>query len=220
MFQFTRLVMGTKNAVTVTQNTYTHALHHMLPQRSFPNIANFVNDFWGGADSEESLLTTFEDFLKMCKKANITLNPEKVRIGYESEQFFGPKVDNGKIEPAERNLDPVVNMEYPKNRSELRSVMGVFNQFAHFVKNYGRGNHPAEILNSLMSPKAEWRFTERHRQAIDDLKKAVQKGIHLYTPNNNFPLILETDGSDDGWGAVLYQKIDGESHVIKMWSKQ
>jgi hypothetical protein len=71
--------MGTKNAATVAQNAYTHALHHMLPGRSFPNIANFADDFLGGADSEESLIQTFEDFLIMCKKANITLNPLKVR---------------------------------------------------------------------------------------------------------------------------------------------
>ena len=79
LFQFTRLVMGTKNAATVAQNAYTDALHNLLPQRSFPNIANFADDFLGGADSEESLIQTFEDFLIMCKKANITLNPLKVR---------------------------------------------------------------------------------------------------------------------------------------------
>ena len=220
LFQFTRLVMGTKNAATVAQNAYTHALHHMLNARSFPNIANFADDFLGGADSEESLLQTFEDFLAMCKEANITLNPLKVRIGYEAEQFFGLKIDKGKIEPAERNLDPVKNMEYPKNRSELRSVMGVFNQFTHFLEDYGLAGNPAAVLNSLSSPKAEWEFTEQHRNAVDALKKATLKGIHIYAPNNNFPLILETDGSDDGWGAVLYQQYNDERHVIKMWSKQ
>ena len=220
LFQFTRMVMGTKNAATVAQNAYTKALHTMLNPRSFPKIANFADDFLGGADTEDSLVQTFEDFLKMCKKANITLNPEKVRVGYESEQFFGLNVDNGKIEPAERNLDPVVKMTYPKNRSELRSAMGVFNQFSHFLRDYGRGDSPAAILNGLTSPKSDWEFTDKHRKAIDELKRAVQKGIHLYAPNNKYPLILETDGSDDGWGAVLYQIIDEERHVIKMWSNQ
>lgn len=220
LFQFKRMVMGTKNAATVAQNAYTNALHNMLHSRSFPNIANFADDFLGGADSEESLIQTFEDFLKMCKKAKITLNPQKVRIGYQKEQFFGLTVDNGKIEPAQRNIDPVVNMTYPKNRSELRSVMGVFNQFKHFLPVYARGNSPAMILNALTSPKGDWEFTDTHRAAVDALKEAVQKGIHLYAPNNNYPLILETDGSDDGWGAVLYQRIGEEKHVIKMWSKQ
>ena len=30
LYQFTRLVMGTKNAATIAQNAYTHALHSLL----------------------------------------------------------------------------------------------------------------------------------------------------------------------------------------------
>ena len=48
LFQFKRMVMGTKNAATVAQNAYTNALHNMLHSRSFPNIANFADDFLGG----------------------------------------------------------------------------------------------------------------------------------------------------------------------------
>ena len=55
---------------------------------------------------------------------------------------------------------------------------------------------------------------------MDELKRRVQQGIHLYAPDNTLPLVLETDGSDDGWGAVLYQMVDGEKRIIKMWSKQ
>ena len=220
LFRFTRMVMGTKNAATVAQNAYTRAMHTKLPQRSFPHVANFADDFLGGANTGNSLVRVFEDFLTMCKAAKITLNPAKVRIGYEKEQFFGLTVDNGKIEPAMRNIDPVINMAYPGNRSELRSVMGVFNQFSSFVRNYMREGTPAATLNALMSPKAEWHFTQRHRDAIDTLKRQIQQGLHLYAPDNNYPLILETDGSDDGWGAVLYQMINGDRHVIKMWSKQ
>ena len=220
LFQFTRMVMGTKNAATVAQNAYTKAMHTMLHKRSFPNIANFADDFLGGANTGESLVKVFEDFLAMCREAKITLNPSKVRIGYEKEQFFGLTIDKGRIEPAMRNVDPVINMSYPTNRSELRSVMGVFNQFSPFLHNYGRGSSPAAILNALVSPKAEWSFTERHHTAIDTLKRQVQENIHLYAPDHRYPLTLETDGSDDGWGAVLFQLIDEKKHIIKMWSKQ
>ena len=214
------MVMGTKNAATVAQNAYTRAIHTMLPQRSFPNIANFADDFLGGANSEQELVQVFEDFLIMCREAKITLNPAKVRIGYEKEQFFGMSIDNGRIEPAMRNIDPVINMTYPKNRSELRSVMGIFNQFTPYMGDYGKASSPAATLNALVSPKVEWEFTELHRKALDTLKRQVQEGLHLYAPNNDYPLILETDGSDDGWGAVLYQLIDNEKRIIKMWSKQ
>ena len=223
LFQFTRLVMGTKNAATVAQNAYTHALHTKLEKDSFEHLANFADDFLGGADTIPDLLQHFEEFLKMCKAAGITLNPAKIRIGYEQEQFYGLSVNNGKIEPADRNLDPIKSMVAPKNRSELRSIMGIFNQFATFNpvgKDWGRANSPAAILNSLMSPKVAFEFTKKHEDALQKIREQILTGVHLHAPDHNHKLILETDASVDGWGAVLYQKINGERRVIKMWSKQ
>ena len=219
LFQFTRLVMGTKNAATVAQNAYTHALNSLLKRDSHDHIANFADDFLGGADTLESLVTHFEEFLKMCRAAGITLNPKKIRIGYEQEQFYGLKINKGKIEPADRNLDPVKRITTPKTRSDLRSIMGIFNQFSSFIKDYGRTSG-ATVLNKLMSTKVPFIFTTKHQAALDAMKDQILKGLHLYAPDNNHRLILETDGSADGWGAVLYQNINGEKRIIKMWSKQ
>ena len=70
--------MGTKNAATVAQNAYTRALNTILNPRSRNNIANFADDFCGGADTIPGLLQVFEDFLEMCLKAGIMLKPSKV----------------------------------------------------------------------------------------------------------------------------------------------
>ena len=219
LYRFKRLVMGTKNAATVAQNAYTNAIHTKLAAESQKKIANFADDFLGGGNSYESLVKVFRHFLQMCDKAGITLNPAKVRIGYESEQFFGLQVDNGKISHAERNLDPVRNMTVPTNRSELRSVMGVFNQFSHFIKDYGRRKE-IRLLNSLNSPKVPYIFKKEHEEAIETMKGIILSGICLFAPDNNLPLHLETDGSEDGWGAVLFQIVNGKRRVIKMWSKK
>ena len=67
--------MGTKNAATVAQNAYTTALHYLLAKESQNHIANFADDFCGGAGTIEELLVHFENFLAMYSKAGITLNP-------------------------------------------------------------------------------------------------------------------------------------------------
>ena len=220
LYQFTRLVMGTKNAATVAQNAYTRALHTKLHKESLPHLANFADDFLGGANTMIGLIRHFEEFLKMCLSAGITLNPQKIRIGYEQEQFFGLTINKGRIEPAERNLDPVKNMVPPTNRRELMSVMGVFNQFSSFIEGYGLENSPASVLNSLRSPKVPFVFEKKHEEALEALRREVLSGVHLHAPDHNHKLILDTDASADGWGAVLYQMIDGEKRVIKMWSKK
>ena len=120
MYRFTRLVMGTKNTVTVAQNAYTHTLNVYLHEKSQQNIANFVDDFIGGANTyDESLLLHFENFLKMCKETDITLNPAKVKVGYIKQTWYGMNIEQGKITPTDRNLCPVKRMVAPKNKSEL-----------------------------------------------------------------------------------------------------
>ena len=173
LYKFTRLVMGTKNAATVAQNAYTHALNTFLDERSQNNIANFADDFIGGDDTYEGLLFHFEQFLKMCRETCITLNPAKVRVGYVREQWYGLIIERGKISPADRNLDPVKRMIAPTNKSELRSILGVFNQFSHFIHDYMKEGSPAKILTSLMPKNIDFKWTRVHEKALQDLKKIV-----------------------------------------------
>jgi len=166
LFRFTRLVMDTKNAATVAQNAYTWAMNNLLPPEALEQIAQYADDFMGGADSHASLTVLFKQFLAMASEANITINPKKVRIGYTDEQFYGYSICNGRIAPADRNLDPVRKMENPKNRSELRSVMGVFNQFSSFIQDYGKEGTPSSIINELASVKVPYIWTDRHSKTL------------------------------------------------------
>ena len=111
--------------------------------------SQYADDFMGGADSHASLIKLFEQFLKMASQARITINPKKVRISYTGEQFYGYRITDGRITPADRNIGPVLKMQDPKNRSELRSVMGVFDQFSCFIKDYGKKGTPSTILREL-----------------------------------------------------------------------
>ena len=51
LWQFKRLVMGTKKAATVAQDAYTHALQTKMNPESYDHIANFADDFLGGGQT-------------------------------------------------------------------------------------------------------------------------------------------------------------------------
>ena len=57
----------------------------------------------GGADIIDELLDHLEEFLKMYLEAGIKLNPAKIRIGFEKEQFFGL---NGEDHPSRTKPRP------------------------------------------------------------------------------------------------------------------
>ena len=100
-------------------------------QGSLPHIANFADDFCGGANTHEELLQVFGDFLEMCSESRITLKASKIAWGYETATFYGHYIGDGTITPSDKNLDPVRKMTPPTSKKELASVMGVFNQFSH-----------------------------------------------------------------------------------------
>ena len=163
----------------------------------------------------------------MCAKAGITLNPEKVKFGFTTETFFGLDLTNGKIEPSDKNLSPVKKMVPPQTDTELLHVMGVFDQFQPFIKDYSKRNSPATIIRSARTHKGpdgslvpfHW-DPAIHGKAMDELKRLCLNKVELHSPDPDRPLILESDVSDDGWGATLYQLVEGERRVIRMWSKQ
>jgi transposase InsO family protein len=181
-------------------------------------IANFQDDFLGFEDDIPSLLRIFEAFLRMCRKAGIMLNPAKIRIGIRKCKFYGFILSKKGMEPSEKNLDPVKKMTTPKNSSEVRSILGVFNQFRHFFKRYDRLVLP---LQKLLRKNEPFVWSKEASYGLEVVRAALLSGeLYLAAPDPSLPLILETDGSDDGWGAILLQIIKGMRRVIKMWSKQ
>ena len=172
-YRFTRCVMGMKNSAVVACNAYHKAKYQFMPKRSHDNLANFADDFCGHADTWEQLLTVYEDFLLMCSKANIHLKPSKTHFGHDDSnpaQFYGMNILEGRIEPATKHLDPIKKMTIPTSTSQLKSVMGVFNQFSRMIPKYGIY---APILNSMTSTKVQLKWTPKHEEEFQYIKQQL-----------------------------------------------
>ena len=118
---------------------------------------------------------------------------------------------------------PVKLFEYAKYQVPIILYPSDNDIIESFIKDYGKRGSPASILNQLLKKGAPWSFDTdpRYPKAYNALRKSIMDGsTQLHAVNHKYPLRLDTDGSDDGWGAVLYQIIDGQKHVIRMWSKQ
>ncbi len=218
LMRWLRLIMGTKDASGRAQMEYTAAMTRYLSEEARTHLANFQDDFVGFHNTIPGLIRAFESFLRMCDKAGITLNPAKIRIGIRKCKFYGFNLSQKGMEPSEKNLDPVSKMTIPKNRSEVRSVLGVFNQFRHFFDRYDR---LVLHIQKLLRKNEAFIWSEEAQKGFDHIRSELMSGkLYLASPDNTIPLVLETDGSDDGWGAILLQTKGKERQVIKMWSKQ
>ena len=82
LYQFTRMVMGTKNAATVAQNAYTKALHEDLHPDALPHIANYADDFLGGGRYHRGIDNCFRTLFKNVSEKEYHTQPREgaVRI--------------------------------------------------------------------------------------------------------------------------------------------
>ena len=216
------MIMGVKNRSAIDQEIFSRILNDNLPAESHEAIVNFQDDFLGFDDTVDGLMQHFEAFLQCCRKGGIKLNPAKVHVGVRNAKFYGYTLSAQGMGPTEANLDPVRKMTATKNVSQVRSILGVFNQFSIFYKRYDRITKP---LVQLTKKGVPFHWGPEQAEALQTLRERVLKGdCYLSAVRKDVPLILETDGSDDGWVGILLQEwqeeVKNKRHIIKMWGKQ
>ena len=131
LMRWKRLIMGTKDTSGRFQQECTKAMNKHLSEEDRKHMINFQDDFVGFSNDLPTLFRTFEGFLTTCRKSRVTINPAKLCVTVRHVKFCGFILNEQGVQPSEKTSDSIKKMIVPKNRSETRSVMGMFNQFRH-----------------------------------------------------------------------------------------
>ncbi len=197
LVQPTVLPFGQKNSGTEAQGPYLNAAKRLK------KISNYVDDWLGYADDFDELLRNFEEFLKVCLEYNITLNAAKTRFGFASTQFFGFDASFDGTRLADKHLCPIRNMVPPEDIAELRRTLSLFVVSRKYIKDYAMLTRP--LANLLKGKLLTFKWDKACQDAYENVRDALLAGVHLATPNFEIPFHLQTDASEDGKGAILYQ---------------
>jgi hypothetical protein len=93
-------------------------------------------------------------------------------------------------------------MVTPTDVSELRALLGTYNYYRKFIKNFARKAAP---LNRLLQNDVPWEWSEPCQEAFESLKVSMTEAPILRRPDINLPFERHTDWSAVGLGAVLIQ---------------
>ena len=231
-YRMLRMQMGAKNSSTHMQRYYFHICTTSDLRRD--NYANLADDFQLFDDTEEGALREFRSFLQMCRTRRVTLKPAKVKVLFNSVDFYGWKLDINGISPSERNISPFRKMVEPANMSDLRHVCGLFNCFTKFIVVYKpdskTGETRAHFYKELIEPMSVATMSKKtegcafdtawgdvQRAAFSEIRDLLLTGVHLFAPLPDRALHLATDMSLFGWGCYMYQiGDDGDRRTIAM----
>ncbi|GJY62693.1 putative reverse transcriptase domain, viral movement protein [Tanacetum coccineum] len=145
------------------------------------------------------------------RKYGIMLSEKKMEVGVTTIQFLGMEISDGKYQP-----QPHVAQELLKFPDELSSqkmiqqFLGLVNYMADFLPKLS--HHTALLFPMLKKNPPQW--TSRQTEAVKAIKCLAEKMPPLKIPASSEKRILQTDASDECWGAVLLvQDNNNKRHV-------
>ena len=149
---------------------------------------------------------------------NITVNPDKTRIGLPQIEYVGHVLDAYGLHFTQDKLDGVTNFPLPRTPKELRGFIGLVNYFCNHIRQHSELMRPLRnILPADNRKKLVW--SAEAITAFDDAKLAVSNCPKLFFLDTEGEAVLCTDASDYGLGAYLYQIVNGVEQPVMFISK-
>ena len=144
------------------------------------------------------------NFLKICRKNNLTLNPDTMQFRLQKISFFGHTWSDKELSADPKKIEAVKRMELPQYVETMRCflrLVNYLNQFSPCLAEPRLSNPVREICRQKM----EFKLTKACEVAFQCYKEEISKNITLPYFNPKASTILQTDASKKGLGAVLLQ---------------
>ena len=219
LYQWKRLPMGLKGAPSYFQHAMQSTVLGGLLQST---CEVYLDDIIVYAQTEQELLHNLGQVFARLEQYNITLNPAKVRVGLDSVEYVGHKIDREGLSFSDEKREDVWKTPLPITKKQLKSFLGLCVQFKDHVRNYSTLVAPLHALLPAYTKKEANQpiiWTDATRQAFSDTQKAVNECPKIFFQDPNAKVYLHTDASNYGIGAYLFQLIDGKEIPIMFLSK-
>lgn len=206
--RFTRLPFGINAAPEIFQKTMESIL-----DGTEGNIV-YMDDILIFAPTEQELERRTAKVLERLKENNLTINQEKSEYRKKTITFLGHEISGNGIKPTVDKIQAIMNFRLPKNKSELRSFLGLVTYIGAAVKNL---SDRTTSLRQMLKKSARLEWNKHQTDAFNELKtyissEVMERGFFQEKAETR----LYTDASPSALGAVLVQlQLNRESDKLE-----
>ncbi|KAH6784619.1 hypothetical protein C2S52_009578 [Perilla frutescens var. hirtella] len=163
----------------------------------------YIDDILLYSKTIEEHFTLLNQFLRLVQNYGIMLSERKCIIGQDIITFLGMKISDGQYEPGPHIAEEL--QKFPTEKltiTEIQQFLGIINYIKDFIPNCSA--HTSKLSKLLKKNVHDW--GDAQTTAIKHFKAACQTLHSLRIPSSG-QQILQTDASDEHWGAILLEKV-------------
>ena len=214
LFQYRRLPFGLHGAPATFQRLMDRVLR---PHQKY--AAAYLDDIVIHGEEWGAHLAQLEAVFQALQEAGLTANPKKCRLGLRDANYLGFTIGRGCVKPQVGKVEAIYEWPRPQTKRQVRVFLGLASYYRRFVPHFSSLAGPlTELTRNQQPDRVKW--TTEVERAFQALKDALCSDPVLVTPDFSLPMVLQTDASETGVGAVLAQLRGGEEHPITFISRK
>lgn len=180
-------------------------------------VVVYVDDILIVSPDIETGMERLNTVLKTLTMAGFSLNLKKCSFLKTKVEFLGFEVEAGQVRPNQRKILALTALPPPQTVTQIRQFIGLASYFRQFVQNFSRIMAP---LHKLTSHKGEIVWKPEHESIRQNIISKLTSNPVLMIFDPRHAVELHTDASSLGYGAILFQTVDGKRHVVAYYSKR
>ena len=215
LWQYTRMPFGLKNASAQFQRT----VDHELGRAGLLGFARaYIDDIVIFSNKAEDHFVHLAKVLKCLTDCGLRVHPEKSVFGAEGIEYLGHYLGAQGLQPLEAKVKAFRDLPSPRNRDQLRIVLGMLGYYRNFAPQFSTIAAP---LTKLLRDTQAWQWAAEQERAYQEIKDVLcTPGVVLRPIVPGRALSVHTDFSGVGLGALLTQTdTSGNEYVCAALSR-
>ena len=202
LHRYKRLIFG----ISCASEVFQHAIEQVL--MGIPGVKNISDDIIIYGKTQEDHDKSLDQVLQRLEEKGLTLNGAKCEFNKRSLEFFGHIFSQEGMSPSREKVQAIRDCQPPTNVKEVRSLLGMANFCARYIKDYSSLVQP---LRELTKQEVPWSWSDKEKSALDKLKDALTCETTMTYFDASKPTEIYVDGSPTGLGGILLQR-DSKGH--------